>query len=123
MINIRILSKDSRILSFEINNHCLINRDAIIAGEAYDMVCNSVSVLSQSVIIGLDEVMNLNINYDIGEGYLSLNLDGLDDNEIEKAQVLLKTFKQSICSVILSLDETLGKIKREEYIKLSTEEV
>ena len=29
------------------------------------MVCNSVSVLSQSAIIGLDEVLKLNVNYEI----------------------------------------------------------
>ena len=56
MIEIRIESKNENIMSFRINNHALIGREAILAGDAYDMVCNSVSVLSQSVVIGLDEM-------------------------------------------------------------------
>ena len=87
------------------------------------MVCNSVSVLGQSVIIGLDEVLKLNVNYEISDGYLSLNLDGFNGEEIEKAQVILKTFEKSLESVILSLDEMFGIKKRKEYIILLKEEV
>ena len=123
MIEVKIRSNQEKILSYEINSHALINREAIIAGEAYDMVCNSVSVLSQSAIIGLDEVLKLNVNYEISDGYLSLNLDGFNGEEIEKAQVILKTFEKSLESVILSLDEMFGIKKRKEYIILLKEEV
>ena len=123
MIEVKIRSNQENILSYEINSHALINREAIIAGEAYDMVCNSVSVLSQSAIIGLDEVLKLNVNYEISDGYLSLNLDGFNGEEIEKAQVILKTFEMSLESVILSLDEMFGIKKRKEYIILLKEEV
>ena len=123
MIVVKIRSNQVNILSYEINSHALINREAIIAGEAYDMVCNSVSVLSQSAIIGLDEVLKLNVNYEISDGYLSLNLDGFNGEEIEKAQVILKTFEKSLESVILSLDEMFGIKKRKEYIILLKEEV
>ena len=122
MIEVKIRSNQENILSYEINSHALINREAIIAGEAYDMVCNSVSVLSQSAIIGLDEVLKLNVNYEISDGYLSLNLDGFNGEEIEKAQVILKTFEKSLESVILSLDEMFGIKKRKEYIILLKEE-
>lgn len=123
MIEVKIRSNQENILSYEINSHALINREAIIAGEAYDMICNSVSVLSQSAIIGLDEVLKLNVNYEISDGYLSLNLDGFNGEEIEKAQVILKTFEKSLESVILSLDEMFGIKKRKEYIILLKEEV
>ena len=123
MIEVKIRSNQENILSYEINSHALINREAIIAGEAYDMVCNSVSVLSQSAIIGLDEVLKLNVNYETSDGYLSLNLDGFNGEEIEKAQVILKTFEKSLESVILSLDEMFGIKKRKEYIILLKEEV
>lgn len=123
MIEVKIRSNQENILSYEINSHALINREAIIAGEAYDMVCNSVSVLSQSAIIGLDEVLKLNVNYEISDGYLSLDLDGFNGEEIEKAQVILKTFEKSLESVILSLDEMFGIKKRKEYIILLKEEV
>lgn len=123
MIEIKVRSKNQNIVSFSINNHALLEREAILAGDAYDMICNSVSVLSQSVIIGLDEVLKLNVNYEIGDGYLALNLDGFTQKEVEQAQVLLKTFKLSIESTILSLDDMFGIKKRKEYINLINEEV
>ena len=123
MIEIRIESKNENIMSFRINNHALIGREAILAGDAYDMVCNSVSVLSQSVVIGLDEVLKLNVNYEIRDGYLALDLNGFTQEEIEQSQVLLRTFEKSIESTILSLDEMFGSKKRIEYITLIKEEV
>ncbi|MFR4996353.1 MAG: ribosomal-processing cysteine protease Prp [Clostridium paraputrificum] len=123
MIEIRIESKNENIISFKINNHALIEREAILAGDAYDMVCNSVSVLSQSVVIGLDEVLKLNVNYEIRDGYLALDLNGFTQEEIEQSQVLLRTFEKSIESTILSLDEMFGSKKRREYITLIKEEV
>ena len=123
MIEIKIRSHKENILSFKISNHALRDRDAILAGEAYDMVCNTVSVLSQSVIIGLDEVLKLNVNYEIGEGHLKVDLKGLSKDEKEKAQVLLKTFEKSLESVILSLEQMFSKEKRKEYINLIKEEV
>lgn len=123
MIEIRIESKNENRMSFRINNHALIGREAILAGDAYDMVCNSVSVLSQSVVIGLDEVLKLNVNYEIRDGYLALDLNGFTQEEIEQSQVLLRTFEKSIESTILSLDEMFGSKKRREYITLIKEEV
>ena len=87
------------------------------------MVCNSVSVLSLSVIIGLDDVLELNVNYDIGDGYVAVNLEGLTQEEVDTAQILLKTFEKSLESVILSLNQMFGEEKRKEYITLKKEEV
>lgn len=123
MIEIKIRSDKENILSFKISDHALRDRDAIMAGDAYDMVCNTVSVLSQSVIIGLDEVLKLNCNYEVMDGYLAVDLEGFTPEEICEAQVLLKTFKLSLDSVILSLDQSFGKDKREKYISLKLEEV
>ncbi len=123
MIEVKIRSRKDEILSYEINSHALIEREAILAGEAYDMICNSVSVLSQSAIIGLDEVLKLNVNYEISDGHLALNLNGFSKDEIKEAQVILKTFEKSLESVILSLDQMFGIDKRKEYINLSKEEV
>lgn len=123
MIEIKIKTNKSNIMSFDILSHALENREAILAGDAYDMICNSVSVLSQSVIIGLDEVLKLNVNYQIKDGFLSMNLEGLSLEQIKQAQVLLKTFKLSIISTIQSLDDMLGIEKRKKYINLINQEV
>lgn len=128
MIKVGIDYKDSNIIGFVINNHALcgdrdFRTDVSLVGETFDMICNSVSVLSQSVIIGLDEVLKLNCTYEISDGYLKLDLNGFSEKEIEQAQVLLQTFEKSLESVILSLDQMLGSKKRKEYITLLKEEV
>lgn len=123
MIKIRIQSRSNNIISYTIKDHALRDREAVLIGEAYDMVCNSVSVLSQSVIIGLDEVLKLNVSYEMADGYLNLDLSEFTLEEIESAQVLLKTFEKSIESVILSLDQSFGNKKRCKYIDLKKEEV
>lgn len=128
MIKVKIIKQNNDVINFEINNHAMpegrdFQTDACLVGEAFDMVCNSVSVLSQSVIIGLDEVLKLNCNYEMGDGYLKVDLHGFEHEEIQQAQVLLKTFEKSLESVILSLDQMFGSKKRREYITLIKEEV
>lgn len=92
-------------------------------GDAYDLICNSVSVLSQSAVIGMEEVLKLPVKYEINDGYLSLNLSELNEDEIEKGQVLLKTFEKSMESLMMSLEASFGKNKRNKYINLKNEEV
>ena len=84
MIKVKIVKKNNDIVNFVINNHAMpegrdFQTDACLVGEAFDMVCNSVSVLSQSVIIGLDEVLKLNCNYEMGDGYLKVDLHDFED--------------------------------------------
>ena len=124
MIKVTILQKGNLSLGFKISGHAL-SREEIenTIGDAYDLICNSVSVLSQSALIGMVEVLNLPVKYEINDGYLSLNLTGLKEDEIEKGQVLLKTFEKSMESLMMSLEASFGKNKRNKYINLKNEEV
>ena len=115
MIRVKFQSKEDNIISFTIKGHAMECRDAILAGEAYDMICNSVSVLS--------EVLKLNVNYEMSDGYLKLDLNGFTHEEIVEAQVLLKTFEMSLASLVLGLDSSLGKKTRCKYIEIIKEEV
>ena len=128
MVTVKINEKQSSIVGFVIDGHALsddrdFSSDSALVGEAFDLICNSVAVLSQSVIIGIDEVLKLNCTYEMNDGYLSLDLQDFDSDEIEKTQVLLKTFEKSLESVILGFDALVGKKKRMEYITLIKEEV
>lgn len=128
MVKVKIKQHNDNIVSFVINGHAMGNdrdfsNDSALIGEAFDMICNSVSVLSQSVIIGLDEVLELNSTYEIQDGYLKLDLQDFNLEELSQAQVLLKTFEKSLESVILGFDQLVGEKKRREYITLIKEEV
>mgnify|MGYP003214666914 FL=1 len=71
----------------------------------------------------LQEVLKLPIKYEINDGFLSLNLNNLKDEEIDRGQVLLLTFEKSLESLIMSLDASFGKNRRNKYIKIKFEEV
>ena len=124
MIKIIILKQEDISLGFKIEGHAL-SREEIesVTGEAFDLICNSVSVLSQSVIIGMQEVLKLPIKYEINDGFLSLNLSNLKEEEIDRAQVLLLTFEKSLESIMMSLEAGFGKNRRNKYIKIKFEEV
>ena len=124
MIKVTILRKGNLSLGFKISGHAL-SREEIesVTGEAFDLICNSVSVLSQSVIIGMQEVLKLPIKYEINDGFLSLNLSNLKEEEIDRAQVLLLTFEKSLESIMMSLEAGFGKNRRNKYIKIKFEEV
>ena len=124
MVKIIILKQEDISLGFKIEGHAL-SREEIesVTGEAFDLICNSVSVLSQSVIIGMQEVLKLPIKYEINDGFLSLNLSNLKEEEIDRAQVLLLTFEKSLESIMMSLEAGFGKNRRNKYIKIKLEEV
>ena len=124
MIKIAILQKGDLSLGFKISGHAL-SREEIesTTGDAYDMICNSVSVLSQSAVIGMQEVLKLPIKYEINDGFLSLDLTNLKEEDIEKGQVLLLTFEKSLESLMMSLEASFGKNRRNKYIKIKFEEV
>ena len=123
MIEIRILKRDDLVLGFKIEGHALSRAEIEKSGDAYDLICNSVSVLSQSALIGIEEVLKLKIKYKINDGFLHINLSNLKNQEIEKCKVLLLTFEKSIESLIKSLKITFGNNKDSEYIRLLKEEV
>lgn len=123
MIKIRIFKKDYLCLGFKIQGHALSKAEIEKSGDAYDLICNSVSVLSQSALIGIEEVLKLKVKYDINDGFLHINLSDLNNEDIEKCQVLLLTFEKSIESLIQSLKLSFGNNKDSEYIRLLKEEV
>ncbi len=124
MIKITILSRNNLLLGFKIAGHALSREEMTnTIGDAYDLICNSVSVLSQSTIIGIEEVLKLPIKYEINDGFLSLNIANLNQEDISKAQVLLKTFEKSMESLMMSLEASFGNIKRNKYINLKKKEV
>ncbi|WP_294187449.1 ribosomal-processing cysteine protease Prp [uncultured Clostridium sp.] len=123
MIKIRIFEKKNLRLGFKIEGHALSKAEIEKSGDAYDLICNSVSVLSQSTLIGMEEVLKLKVKYKINDGFLHIDLRNLKNQDIEKTQVLLLTFEKSIESLIKSIKLTFGNNKDSEYIRLLKEEV
>ena len=124
MIKVIIFKQKHISLGFKIEGHALSREEIESAtGDAFDMVCNSISVLSQSAVIGIAEVLKLPVKYEINDGFLSLNLSSLKNDDIERGQVLLLTFEKSLESLIMSIEASFGKNRRNKYIKIKFEEV
>nr|WP_300002090.1 ribosomal-processing cysteine protease Prp [Tissierella sp.] len=99
MIKIKLFSDSAgNIKQYDIKGH------ANFAPFGEDIVCAAISVLSQTTLMGLVDVLQLKekeIFYKIDDaGYLNVELKTIKDEEDFKAsQILLKTFKLGIESI------------------------
>ncbi|MFA9399385.1 MAG: ribosomal-processing cysteine protease Prp [Clostridiaceae bacterium] len=108
MINVVFKKKSNLFVSFQIKGHADFN------DEGLDIVCSAVSSVSQTILIGILEVLEISASYNIEEGNLSMSLEEKSIEDIEKCQVLLKTMNLGLKSMEISY----GK-----YIKILEEEV
>ncbi|MBM7613592.1 ribosomal-processing cysteine protease Prp [Alkaliphilus hydrothermalis] len=87
MISIDIRRNEQKeISSFEISGH------AESAEHGQDIVCAAVSVLSQTIVLGLHEVAGVKVPYEINSGFLVSSVpEGLTKEERQKVNLLLET--------------------------------
>jgi uncharacterized protein YsxB (DUF464 family) len=84
-----------------------------------DIVCAAVSVLAQTVLIALVEVLNINeelIDYSIDEdiGLLDVRIPtDLSHDDLDRMNILLKTFEIGIKSIIDGYSEYVTLIYKE----------
>lgn len=65
-----------------------------------DIVCAAVSVLAQTGVLSLINLLNLDITYDIKDGYIKVILpENLNKDDFEKSQIVLNTVLVGIKSV------------------------
>ena len=105
MTRVVIFKKKDRISGFEISGH------TGYAEEGSDIVCSAVSSVSQMALLGIKDVLKLNIFFEISDGFLKLSLGKNVENE--SAQVLLK-----------SMEKSVREIQKEygNYVKLEVKE-
>lgn len=100
MIKIKLFSDSlGNIKQYDIKGH------ANFAPFGEDIVCAAISVLSQTTLMGLVEVLQLKENeifykIDGNTGYLNVELKDIKDERVlENSQILLQTFKLGIESI------------------------
>ncbi|MEY7999029.1 ribosomal-processing cysteine protease Prp [Clostridium sp. Mt-5] len=82
--------------------------------QGYDLVCSAVSAVSQSTVIGITEVLKLNLDYSIKNGFLNFSLEDMKEEDILKCQVLVETMLFALKSM---------EINYSKYINVKIEEV
>lgn len=94
-----ITKKDGLIIGVETDGHA--------SNDNHSLVCNSVSVLMQSLLIGVVNILELDIGFTIESGHLHIKLT---DDQAEKSQVLTDTFAETIL-IIESENKTSMKVE------------
>lgn len=108
MVSAEFKKKSCNLVSVALKGH------AESVDEGYDLVCSAVSSISQTILIGIVEVLKLKIDYSIDDGFLSFSLENLSIDNIRECQVLMQTMLLGLKSVELGYGE---------YIKVKVEEV
>ena len=68
MTKIKVFRKEGHIVALEVKGH------TGYAEEGSDIVCAGVSILTQSALMGLKQVLKLDTESSIGDGYLSFKI-------------------------------------------------
>lgn len=105
MIFITIIKNKQKIASLEATGH------SGYAESGKDIVCSAVSAITQTLILGLEKVLKLNVEKIIDESipHLYVGLKNLSTEQINKAQTLMQT-------AVLGLKEVADGCKK--YIKI-----
>lgn len=89
----------------------VVSGHAGYARHGEDIVCAAVSVLAQTILIGLVEVLKQDVRYEISDGYLEFSLENKNNNDSINA--LLDTFELGIENLLQEYGSYL-KLKKEE---------
>ncbi len=85
------LSLSSAPFSFEIKGH------SGYAEEGRDVVCAAVSAVSQTALLGLLKVCDINVSYTVDDGYLKVVLpEDVSEEKRLKAEVILLTMREGL---------------------------
>jgi len=80
MVKVEFVRRKGKIVSFKIKGHA----QPIEKQLDVDLICNSISVISQTTVIGIEEVLKIKVKYVIDDGFLNLNLEDQTIEDIGK---------------------------------------
>lgn len=87
MTKITIFKKNGKICEYQIKGHSGYGE------EGTDIVCAGVSTAGQMALVGLKEVLKLDVEADVKDAYLHVTLN---DFENESAQTLLSAMEKTL---------------------------
>ena len=93
MTDIKLFKKDNVFVGFECSGH------TGYAEFGKDILCATISGITQSVVLGLKEVCKINVNLSKKDrsGYIKVVIPkNLNDDKVKSAQILFETLKASI---------------------------
>lgn len=107
MTNVIFKKKNEKLVAFKIEGHAEFD----VEGE--DIVCSAISMVSQTTLIGILEVLKVDVEYYVEDGFLSLSLEKKTMEDIEKCQVLLQTMLLGLKNIEITYGDYIN-VKEEE---------
>ncbi len=109
MVSVKFLKEETYLTGFEIEGHANTKTRSKVTEDK--IVCSAVSMLAQSTLYGIGDVLRYPVKYEVRSGYVKCDISNLIEKEIINCQVLLKT-----------METTINKLLEEEnyriYIRL-----
>lgn len=107
MTNITLFRSKGQLVGFEAEGHTGYS----VEGE--DIVCSAVSALTQTAVIGLTELLKLQIALDINDGELYCMLPkDISKEDCEKAQLILETMALGLSSIAATYGDYINMTER-----------
>ncbi len=109
MIKIEIIKNKGFVKRFTVEGHSGYD----IHGN--DIVCSAVSVLTQTVLIGLQEVADIEIIYMIKDGHLECEIPIVNEKEkVIKANAILETMVLGLSNIKKNYSSFIQMVIKEE---------
>ncbi len=108
MVKVEFVEVSGNLVSVDMKGH------AESVDEGLDMVCAGISMISQTILNGILEVLKFPVDYSIDDGFLSFTIENLSENNIKECQILMKTMLLGLKNI---------EINYGKYIKVKVEEV
>ena len=103
MTTIVFYRTEEGILGFKAQDH------AGYAPEGSDIVCAAISALTQTTVVGLNEVVGVSCQWEMDDGFLSCFLPrDLSQDQWEQSQIVLETLFKGLAAIRTDYDEYLS---------------
>ncbi|MPM32794.1 hypothetical protein SDC9_79360 [bioreactor metagenome] len=110
MTSVKFYKKSDKFVGFKLYGHAAPRELDLDV----DLTCAAISAISQTTLIGIEEVLKIEATYKMENGFLSLTLDNQSSGDVERCQVLLETMLLGLKSIEFTYSD---------YIKVELEEV
>ncbi len=106
MTKIIIFEIDKKFCGFQVKGH------SGYAESGQDIVCSAISTACQMALVGFKEVLNIDVNSTVQDGFMSVVVNMKD---IEKAQDLLKTLNLTLKDIAENYSKFV-KLEVKKYV-------
>ncbi len=105
MTKITIFKKNEYICGYQIKGH------SGFAESGSDIVCAGISTAAQMALVGLKEVLKLDVEFDIKDGFMTVSLKDFQD---EKAQAVLNSMEKTLEDIAKNYKKNVRMEVRED---------